>query len=237
MFWHSQRHVAQLPLRNGSVCKHVGAVHQPTRWFCLLCNRYRLQQDFFSRMRQAGRGLTQCHSGCGMMYLCLTITPVIELKCTLAKEAQTSLQLDLMHSKSSTFLPPRAFVLHFQCNYMLNICLSICWIPAICMTRFSAGLAKPNGMTAMPSNHRPSAAGRVCPALLGAGEGEDRRKPNATNELLHWTPSLKEETAIVLVVDSWWKIREGIPLCAHYLAQTDTHSLCCGWFASRCKTG
>lgn len=167
------------------MCKHAEAVHQPMGWFCLLCNRYCLKQDFFSGMRQAGRGLTQCRSACGMIYLCLTITPVTELKCTLAKEAQTSLQLDLMHSKSSTLLPPRAFVLHFQCNYMLNICLSIRWIPSICMTRFNVGLAKPNGMTAMPSNHRPSAAGRVCPALRGAGEGEDRGKPNATNELPH----------------------------------------------------
>lgn len=91
----------------------------------------------------------------------------------IAKRAQTSLQPDLMQSKSSALLPPRAFVQHFQCNYMLNICLSICWIPSICMTRFNAGLAKPAGMTAMPSNHRPSAAGRVCPALRGAGEGEE----------------------------------------------------------------
>lgn len=91
----------------------------------------------------------------------------------IAKRVQTSLQPDIMQSKSSALLPPRAFVQHFQCNYMLNICLSICWIPSICMTRFNAGLAKPAGMTAMPSNHRPSAAGRVCPALRGAGEGEE----------------------------------------------------------------
>lgn len=110
------------------------------------------------------------------------------------KKVQTPLQLDLMQSKSSTLLPPRAFVLHFQCNYMLNICLSICWIPSICMTRFNAGLAKPNGMTAMPSNHRLSAAGRVCPALRGAGEGEHRGKTNATNQLPHSDPWLKEKT-------------------------------------------
>lgn len=97
------------------------------------------------------------------------------------KKVQTSLQLDLMQSKSSTLLPPRDFVLHFQCNYMLNICLSIRWIPSICMTRFNAGLAKPNGMTAMPSNHRLSAAGRACPALQGEGEEQDRGKRNATN--------------------------------------------------------
>lgn len=45
-------------------------------WFCLVCNRYCLKQDFFYGTKQARRGLTQCLSGCGMMYLCLTITPV-----------------------------------------------------------------------------------------------------------------------------------------------------------------
>lgn len=66
----------QLPLRNGSEYEHVGAVHQPMGWFCLVCNRYCIKQDFFYGTKQAGRGLTQCLSGCGMMYLCLTITPV-----------------------------------------------------------------------------------------------------------------------------------------------------------------
>lgn len=142
----------------------MGAVHQPMGWFCFVCNRYCLKQDFFKGTKQAGGGLTQCPNGCGMMYLYLTITSVKSSN-ALWKKVQTSLQLDLMQSKSSTLPPPRAFVLHFQCNYMLNICLSICWIPSICMTRFNAGLAKLNGMTAMPSNHRLSAAGRACPAL------------------------------------------------------------------------
>lgn len=94
------------------------------------------------------------------------------------KKVQTSLQPDLRQAKSSAPLPPRAFVLHFQCNYMLNICLSICWIPSICMTRFNAGPAKPNGMTTMPSNHSPGAAGRD---FAGGRQGERRREERETN--------------------------------------------------------
>lgn len=101
---------------------------------------------------------------------------------------QASLQIDLMQSKSSSLLPPWAFVLHFLCNYMLNICLSICWIPSICMTRFNAGLAKPNGMTAMPSNHRPSAAGSL-PSSARSKRGGKRENTVPPPSCYAGTPS------------------------------------------------
>lgn len=89
MFWQSQRHVAQLSLRNESTYEHARAVHQPMGQLCLLCNRYSLKQDFSRETRQAGGGLTQCPSGCGMMYLCFTITPVVmELKGALEKKSK-----------------------------------------------------------------------------------------------------------------------------------------------------
>ena len=139
---------------------------------------------------------------------------------------QASLQIDLMQSKSSSLLPPWAFVLHFLCNYMLNICLSICWIPSICMTRFNAGLAKPNGMTAMPSNHRPSAAGSL-PSSARSKRGGKRENTVPPPSCYAGTPSSyrKKNAAFFLGVGPLWKNRQWMPYRACYLALSKAQHL------------
>lgn len=116
------------------------------------------------------------------MHLGLSVTPVKEFR-RARGSSPASRQADLKPSQSSQplsplLLPPRAFVLSSKCNYMLNICLSIGWIPSICMTRFNAGPAKPAGMTAMPSNHRPRAPGmpRAGPLREGGERKAKRRR-------------------------------------------------------------
>lgn len=149
------------------------------------------------------------------------------------KKVQTSLQQDLMQSKSSTLPPPRAFVLHFQCNYMLNICLSMCWIPSICMTCFNAGLAKPNGMTAMPSNHR-VLLGEL--ARLHEEQGRGRTEENQMSPIsCHiWTPGSKTRD---WPPSLWLALEEKPARECNVPGPRQTHSLCHGWFASRCKHG
>lgn len=169
------------------------------------------------------------HSASMAVRWCICALPshLLRAQMHLAKKVQTSLQLDLMQSKSSTLPPPRAFVLHFQCNYMLNICLSMCWIPSICMTCFNAGLAKPNGMTAMPSNNTPRDAGRACPAPGGAGEGRTEENQMPPVSCHTWTCGSKRRDCHLLCW-LWMKNQQGNAMLCVLPGPRQTHSLCHG---------